>query len=118
MNSTKVEISGAVLEFRTNDCNWCQVALDVGESVLTLGAEKSDYLEPKIVNAFTSLSRSTEPEWMLSLAEEHCSLYRQNIEGKNYFFWQNAQAERIWESGLVDPIDERLLQINPRVAAN
>ena len=118
MISTRVEISGAILEFRTNDSNWCQVELDVGESVLTLGAEKSDYLENKILNAFTSLSRSTEPEWMLSLAEEHCSLYRQNIEGKNYFFWQNAQAERIWESGLVDPIDERLLQIGSRTAAN
>ena len=81
MNSTKVEISAAVLEFRANDSNWCQVALDVGESILTLGAEKSDYIENKFVNVFTSLSNSTEPEWMLSLAEAHCSLYRQNIEG-------------------------------------
>ena len=116
-NSTKVEISGAVLEFRTNASNWCQVELDLGESVLRLGAEKSDFLEPKIVHAFTSLSNSAEPEWMLSLAEEHCSLYRQNVEGKNYFFWQNARAERIWESDLVDPLDEALLQISPAPSA-
>ena len=117
MNSTKIKISGAVLEFRTNDSSWCHVALNLGESTLTLGAEKSDYLEHKIVNAFTSLSSSTEPEWMLSLAEEHCSLYRQNVKGKNYFFWQNARAEQIWASDLVDPIDAALLQINPRATA-
>ena len=108
MKISKLEIPGAKLEFCIDDSGWCQVKLVTGEDILILGADSWEILKTKFQHALATLSESSEPEWILSLAEEHCILYRQNVDGKNYFFWQNAQGEKIWESELLDPINEKL----------
>lgn len=115
MKNAKLEFSGATLEFRINDNDWCQVELDTGESVFQLGADTWNIVKQRISAALADLSSTSEPEWMISLSEKHCCLYRQNIDGKNYFFWQDDHGNIIWESDLVDPVDEELLHTTLQV---
>lgn len=112
MKIARLEISDSVLKFCIGENNWCQVQLDTGSQVYKLGAENWEVLKGKITKSFGLLSESSEPEWMLTLAEEHCSLYKSRVDGMNQFVWFDAQAEKIWESGLIAPIDESELQFN------
>jgi hypothetical protein len=111
MKIAKIEISDTKLMFFINENDWCQTELHAGKEKFKLGAEDWSVLKVKILTAFTNLSNSTEPEWMLSLSEEHCSLYRQNIDGKNLFFFQNSKGNQIWESNFIDSLNEESLQI-------
>ena len=111
MRTIQIDFSEAQLVFRIDENDWCQAELHTSQEQFKLGADKWSILKEKFANALTNLSNSNEPEWMLTLMEEHCSLYRQNIDGKNSFFWQDAQARQFWTSGLIGPLNEETLQI-------
>ena len=107
MKSSKLDFSDASLVFRTEENGWCRVELVTENDTFQLGAESWDILVGRLKEALTNLSKSSEPEWMLTLSENHCGLFRQNIEGKNLFYWIDAEANKIWSSKLEDPLDEK-----------
>ena len=112
MKTASLEISGARFEFRIDDNNWCRMELHTEDESIQLGADTWEILKERILGAATILSNSSEPEWILTLAEKHCALYRQNIDGMNQFYWINGEAKKIWESGLVSPINMTDLKTN------
>ena len=94
MKSSKLDLSGASLIFRTEENGWCRVDLETENETFQLGAESWDILVDRLRTALTNLSKSAEPEWMLTLSENHCALYRQNIEGKTSSFGQMQKQTR------------------------
>jgi len=107
MKSSEFEFSGASLIFRIEENDWCRVELVTEKETLQLGAEDWNILFSRLKGALTSLGKSSEPEWILTLSEKHCGLFRQNIDGKNSFFWIDAEANEIWRSNLEGPVDEK-----------
>ena len=106
MKISKFNFSGASLIFRIDENDWCRVELATENDTLQLGAETWNILSDRLKGALTNLSKSKEPEWILTLSEKHCGFYRQNVDGKNSFFWIDAEGNKIWKSKLGDPLDE------------
>ena len=111
MRVINIELSGINFVFRVGDNDWCRAELHKDENQFKPGAEKWGILKDRLFNALSNPGNSIELEWMLTLTEEHCSLYRQNIVAKNFFVFQDAQAKPFWHLELLDPLNEKELGI-------
>jgi len=100
-----IDISNSKLFFCIDKNDWCKVSLVDDSDRIKLGAENWPILKEKLESSFVNLSSSKEPEWMLNLSENHCSLYRQTIEGKNIFFGENDQGDLIWRATPITPFE-------------
>ena len=109
MKHTELQLSGAKLVFKRDQKDWCRILLKTNSNSMELGADTWAVIKQKLNGALSSICESTEPEWVLSLSEKHCSLYRQNINNNTEFFWQNAEGNEIWRSEVKVPLSKEEL---------
>lgn len=87
-----------VLEDREG-INWCGCTLVTAKGTRYLGAESWRYVMVHLIDGLNGQGKSAgrieddEVRWVLSLAEEHCSLYVADREGgTEVFYWQDRRG--------------------------
>lgn len=98
-----LEASGARLRLDVEGNGWCRVTLQEGGRSTALGADRADIVARRLTAALLgNLSNSVvgrlqgmPVRWVLSLAEQHGSIYV-NTEGRFTLFFQDADGKLIY----------------------
>ena len=105
---TRLPLLGGALLLDANE-DWCAVWLEVGGERTLLGGDAPAVIRERLR---ANLTQPREPagmvdgkpvHWVLSLTEQHCTLYAQfGPEGRRLLI-QGPQCEWIWQGALTEP---------------
>lgn len=95
--------NGYNIVFETDGNNWCTVSIVNGEKITKLGADIKSIIYKKIIEGFGKFNEreavgtieGIKVISILSLFEEHCSLYFGIRDDEKILFIQNAKGELI-----------------------
>lgn len=97
---TKLVADKAVLQLRTDEREWCEVELRLGNQVFPLGADLRCVIERRLRRGLAEQLEGTPVGfiqdvlvvWVLSLAERHTTVYAGNQNGRRLLFFQAADG--------------------------
>ena len=100
MVTIQLEASFGVLCLTTNEHGWCTVKLSVGEQAYPVGSDTFVKVREKLrqclgenlSGASNGSIEQVEVEWVMSLMEDHCSIYAGETPGGRTFFVQDANG--------------------------
>src|SRR5690349_23166220 len=89
--------------------DWCRLQLEVDGAVFTLGAEAKSVVFERLARALadelpasTTKIEGISATWLLSLAEEHSSVFAAEIEGRRTLFFQGPDGRLLARAVLSD----------------
>ena len=91
---------GGTLVLRQVDESWWQLAVAIGSSEHVLGSDNRRIIVSRLRQGLTNTLgpttagsfEGTPSRWVLSLSEEHCSVYAGDCEGVRHLFFQDANG--------------------------
>jgi hypothetical protein len=106
------------LVLRAEDAGWCRVALVFESRTLALGADRLDVISKKLSAGLGELPegpsagriQGVDARWILSLNEEHASLYVGQGSGRWLLFVQGADGSLLGRLELTESDRERWLR--------
>lgn len=111
MRRVELIVAQSKLIFEISNNGWTKVKLQEGDSHYDLGADDWLVLQQKFYAAFSTVCISTKPDFLLTLFEHHCSLYRCSHSGVCEYFWQDGKANEIWRAVVITPLQPEQLNI-------
>src|SRR6187549_3359755 len=98
-----LQCSDGALEFSSDGSGWCSVALIQSEHRHPLGADTlavvrkklSDGLQAPLKVPSSGRLAGYDVHWMLSLTEQHSSIYAADADGRRLLFFQGADGRLI-----------------------
>lgn len=102
------------LQLSANQSGWCTVHLLTAGARHHLGADALDVvltklsrgLEARLTGGTSGKIEGLDVEWILSLAERHCSVYASDVGDVRVLFFQGADG-RLLDKLTLDPVDRR-----------
>jgi len=91
---------GGTLVLRQVDGSWWQLVIAIGSSEHVLGSDTRQIIVSRLRDGLTNTLgpttagsfQGTPSRWVLSLSEEHCSVYAGDCEGIRHLFFQDANG--------------------------
>jgi hypothetical protein len=93
-----LQSSEADLHLKSNASGWCTVTLNSHGQIFTLGADDFTVVAARLLQALEhdcGEAGEGQPEWILSLAEQHCSFYLQCLNSHTNLLIERADGQQI-----------------------
>jgi hypothetical protein len=103
INVIELQTPSSTLRLRVNDRGWCQVELIKDGQTSALGADTVEVVVERLKSGLsdTIAERGTRDingipvQWILSLAEQHCSLLAGDVGAERHIFFQGGDGKLI-----------------------